>query len=389
MEADRINEAYNLSTNFYKELVDLQLSGFRLENSERDLLGTNSFGLLRLTLATTVLFQHSLVLSGNGHLVFFGYFKEADLGSTGVGGFFAVSGFLLAGSAQRLAAREFFIHRIFRLIPGLWFALVISAFVIVPVSTFFSPIDSDFTYFAGDNSSFFYVLRNAGLIVFQDSIGNVFENNPYPLAVNGSLWTLAPEFICYLSLLFLAIITRRKDFIQKVSLVFAIIAASIVWLVSENSVNPVLIAFVHPASGLGIAFATGSLLAFIVKELPYRPKPFFAIMLLGIWLMLGFSGPFAMISLAVIVVSLGLSLTNPAFSKIGRKTDISYGIYLFHFPAIQAVILCTTITWTSFASLTILPAVTLLIAAPLAWISWRFIENPSISFARGVAPRQP
>ena len=357
-------------------------SFFTLEPNEKTLLSVNSFGLLRLILAITVLFQHSLVLSGNGQLVYFGYFKGADLGSTGVAGFFAISGFLLAGSAQRLSSREFFIHRIFRLLPGLWFALVVSAFVLVPLASYFGSPDSEFKFFLGKESSLTYVLLNLVLVVFQDSIGTVFSTNPYPLAVNGSLWTLAPEFICYVSLLALAIFTRRRIVAQKFLLGIAIFLASIVWLMSESSTSQAVSMVVHPAAGLGIAFATGSLLSFLVNERPYRPSPVLVIPLLVVWLLLGLSGPLAIISLAVIVVSLGLSLTNSAVSSIGRKTDISYGIYLFHFPVIQVIILCAAIDWTPLTSLTLLPALVLVVASPLAWVSWKFIENPSIKFAR-------
>ena len=362
--------------------VRVNSSLFTLEPSEKTLLSVNSFGLLRLILAVTVLFQHSLVLSGNGQLVYFGYFKGADLGSTGVAGFFAISGFLLAGSAQRLSSRDFFIHRIFRLLPGLWFALVISAFVLVPLASYFGSPESEFKFFVGKESSLTYVLLNMVLVVFQDSIGSVFSANPFPLAVNGSLWTLAPEFVCYVSLLGLAIFTRRKVVAQKVLLAIAIVLASVVWLISERSTSQVVSMVVHPAAGLGIAFATGSLLSFLVNGRPYRPSPVLAIPLLVVWLLLGLSGPLAIISLAVIVVSLGLSLTNSATSRIGRKTDISYGIYLFHFPAIQVIILCTAIDWTPVTSLTLLPVLTLAIASPLAWVSWRVIERPSITFAK-------
>ena len=357
-------------------------SFFTLEPNEKTLLSVNSFGLLRLILAITVLFQHSLVLSGNGQLVYFGYFKGADLGSTGVAGFFAISGFLLAGSAQRLSSQEYFIHRVFRLLPGLWFALAVSAFALVPLASLFGSSDSEFKLFLGKESSVTYVLLNMGLVVFQDSIGSVFSTNPYPLAVNGSLWTLAPEFICYVSLLGLAFFTRRKVVAQKFLLGIAIALACFVWLMSENSTNQSVSTIIHPAAGLGIAFATGSLLSFLANERPYRPSPLFALSLLVVWLLLGLSGPLAIISLAFIVVSLGLSLTHSAISRIGRKTDISYGIYLFHFPAIQAIILCAAIDWTPAASLIVLPVFALVLATPLAWVSWRFVELPSIKFAR-------
>jgi peptidoglycan/LPS O-acetylase OafA/YrhL len=360
---------------------------FKLESSEKVLLATNSFGLLRLMLAISVLFQHSLVLTGFDQFSYFGFFGEVDFGSTGVWGFFAVSGFLLAGSAQRLGNREFFIHRLLRLLPGLWFALIISAFAIVPLASFLSKTRSEFSLFTGNDSSLSYVLLNLGLVVFQDSIGNVFGNNPFPLAVNGSLWTLAPEFICYIGLLSLAMITKRRASPQKASLLTVVIVASVAWWLTGNSVNPILTTIVQPALGLGIAFATGSFFAFIIKEHPYRPRPLITLPFLAFWLFLGLSGPIAIVCLALIVVSLGLSLTNASTSNIGRTTDISYGIYLFHFPAIQAIIFCTAINWTPTTALTLLPAMALFAAAPLAWVSWKFIEKPSISFARTFARR--
>ena len=359
----------------------------KLEANAEELLRINSFGILRLILAVTVLFQHSLALTGNEKFVYFGYFEEADLGSTGVAGFFAISGFLLAGSAQRLSSRKFLVYRIFRLMPGLWFALVVSAFVLVPLASSLGPRNPEFKFFLGDDSSLTYVLLNMWLVVFQDSIGNVFSTNPYPLAVNGSLWTLAPEFICYVTVLVLAILTRRKLVVQSLLLLLAIAMASIVWVLSENSSDALLSTVLHPAAGLGIAFATGSFLSFVLKKRPYRPSPMLALPLLGMWLLLGQSGPLATIALAFIVVCLGLSITKSTVSSIGRNTDISYGIYLFHFPVIQAIILCIAISWTPLASLTLLPAIALAIASPLAWVSWRFIEKPSIGFARTLIDR--
>jgi peptidoglycan/LPS O-acetylase OafA/YrhL len=161
-----------------------------------------------------------------------------------------------------------------------------------------------------------------------------------------------------------------------------VVAASIAWWLTDNSGNSIVNMIVHPALGLGIAFATGSLFAFLVKEHPYRPSPSLTLPLLGVWLFLGVSGPLAIISLALIVVALGLSLTNSTASNIGRKTDISYGIYLFHFPVIQAIVFCSGFNWTATSSLTLLPVTTLCLATPLAWFSWKFIEKPSIGLAR-------
>jgi peptidoglycan/LPS O-acetylase OafA/YrhL len=174
----------------------------------------NSFGLIRLGLAVVVVFHHTLVLTGHDALSFIGRSKNIDIGTIGVAGFFAISGFLLLGSSRRLSARKFLTHRFFRLFPGLWACLIVTAFILVPFANYFSKFESSMYFFKIENSSFSYVVFNSALLVLQDSIGTVFAQNPYPIAVNGSLWTLAPEFICYIGLLIVATLSRRNRKLQ-------------------------------------------------------------------------------------------------------------------------------------------------------------------------------
>jgi hypothetical protein len=96
----------------------------------------NSFGMIRLGLAVVVVFHHTLVLTGHDALSFIGRSKNIDIGTIGVAGFFAISGFLLLGSSRRLSARKFLTHRFFRLSqdyghvllsqPSFWFHLQIT-----------------------------------------------------------------------------------------------------------------------------------------------------------------------------------------------------------------------------------------------------------------------
>lgn len=351
----------------------------------RDLLKENSFGLMRLILALTVVFQHALALTAHEGKTHFGVLREADLGTVGVAGFFAVSGFLLMGSSNRLSSKDFLRHRIFRLLPGLWFSLFIVSFVIVPFAAFFSTNPVSFKFFQSNGSAIDFAISNSLLIVLQDSIGTVFGENPYPFAVNGALWTLAPEFICYVGLLLVAVSTKRRTKFQLPFLSLAIAAGSLLWLIAEFSTSRPIKDIVSPALILGIAFTTGAVIAQLLERYPRRPPMIPTLVALVVWITIGAGGPISVILLSVLVVSLGLAITKPSLANIGRKTDLSYGVYLFHFPIIQTVIATTAISWSLMLSITLLPAIAIAVASALAFASWKVIEKPAIDYSRAIS----
>jgi hypothetical protein len=68
-------------------------------------------------------------LGGFGHEPALG---DATIGRFAVGGFFAISGFLVTGSRLRLPAGAFGWRRFLRVFPGLWVCLLVTAFVLAP-----------------------------------------------------------------------------------------------------------------------------------------------------------------------------------------------------------------------------------------------------------------
>ena len=71
-------------------------------------------------------------------------------------------------------------------------AVSVTVFVVGPLFTVL-PLSS---YFA-DPTTWLYLVRSWFLITFAGTLPGVFETNPYPDAVNGSLWTLPVEACCY------------------------------------------------------------------------------------------------------------------------------------------------------------------------------------------------
>jgi len=147
----------------------------------------NNMGMVRYLLAFAVVVAHFNGLVGADiRFPFTSY--------TAVGGFFALSGFLIYGSYLRKRnLRAYIVSRMVRLLPAYFFIVLACAFGLVFVSSlsaqqyFTSP---EFWKYLGANLTFMNFL--------QPTLPGVFDGLESP-AVNGSLWTLKIEWMLYLS----------------------------------------------------------------------------------------------------------------------------------------------------------------------------------------------
>ena len=159
----------------------------------------NNFNLIRMLAATAVLVSHAwpLVL-GSGAIEPLEALTGYPLGTMAVFVFFALSGFFISASFDRAGTiTDFLAARGLRLFPGLFVSLIFVALIMAPFATSLSLSD----YLANFNTWQFF-LRNLTLAKPQYTLPGVFEANPYP-AVEGSIWTLVHEVMCY-GLVFLA-----------------------------------------------------------------------------------------------------------------------------------------------------------------------------------------
>jgi peptidoglycan/LPS O-acetylase OafA/YrhL len=121
--------------------------------------------------------------------------------------FFALSGFLVTGSALRLRVTSTFLaFRALRILPALAVEVTLSALVLGPIFTRL-PWSEYFT----DPQFFRYFANIIGWVTFY--LPGVFEvTNRVPI-VNGNLWTLPPEFDSYFitaALMGTALLYRRS-----------------------------------------------------------------------------------------------------------------------------------------------------------------------------------
>jgi peptidoglycan/LPS O-acetylase OafA/YrhL len=159
----------------------------------------NNFDIIRMALAILVIFSHSYPLATGSELREpFNILTrhQATGGHIAVDLFFIISGFLIAASYERSKTIWSYLKkRIYRIYPAFIVAMILSALIIVPASG---------GHVVGGSSP-------AGLLDFvahtlrltEFSYTGVFHGNPFPDVLNGSTWSIAFEFWCYIGVILL------------------------------------------------------------------------------------------------------------------------------------------------------------------------------------------
>ena len=157
---------------------------------------SNNFDALRLLAALTVVVAHAWPLTGVSPSPMLGGIKVFHLA---VFVFFAISGYLITTSWQRAPrVRRFLAARVLRIFPALILVVVLTVLVIGPVATTL-PLGEYFT----SPQTWGYLVTVTLAAAYQ--LPGVFDQNPLDV-VNGSLWTLGPEFACYLLVLTIGLV---------------------------------------------------------------------------------------------------------------------------------------------------------------------------------------
>ena len=356
----------------------------------------NNFGFTRLSLAVSVMISHFYILQGKAEFVTLGSTGfSVDLGTISVGGFFAISGHLLTKSANRQTARMYMLNRFLRIFPAYWLHLVI-------VITSLYILDSSIPNSIISNHEIprikllTYIFNNFALWQSGNDIQGLFPNNFYPYLVNASLWSLFPEFICYI-LLILSIKICVHFNVYPHIILFAIIGVSVVLGIA------ILFTGEFPLFGGAFfegktiealrvvnalqSFAVGSLLAVYPKILvTLRMKNLSLVFLLGMFMLATlFSAYFLIGSIYFSIIIVLLGSGSQKFKILGwfDKFDLSFGVYLYHAPILQVLISLSIFGVISISSIQMF----LLLASitfSMGMFSWVLIEKPSKNLAKKI-----
>ena len=347
------------------------IRSYRSLPSAADILNRNNgegpgFNALRLILSLTILAAHSGWVAGADTSEDWTGFHGIFLLSL-VPAFFALSGFLVTGSAVRTGAvRPFIALRAIRIVPALFVEITLSALVLGPLLTSWALRD----YFS-DIRFWEYFGNVVGRIRFE--LPGVFEGNPVAGVVNQNLWTLKPEFYCYIvmaGMIAVGLLGRRRLFaiLSLATVLGATVAAFATGFgMSGGNYHWTVVVFYFLVGCLYFqwrdhlkihwALFVFSLLASVALMAAPREYAFFV--------------PF-FLTYCVIYVGL-LPLHLPARIK---KLDVSYGIYLYGFPIQQAIISQTDLF---HANGPLLFAISAPIVVLFALFSWLWIEKPFLA----------
>src|ERR1700722_14294226 len=156
----------------------------------------NALNAWRLALATGVILWHSWPLAGRQ--VSFAPAHQI-LRDVWVDGFFAISGFLITWSWFRHPRlRDYFAARGLRILPGLWICLIITAFVIAPISVAIQ--GGSAVKLLLSRATVQYVFENSAVLLIKQDIGGTPRGVPVPGIWDGPVWTLSWEVLCYIAI---------------------------------------------------------------------------------------------------------------------------------------------------------------------------------------------
>lgn len=325
----------------------------------------NNFNLIRMLAATGVLISHAYPLSlGHGTVEpLQPFLKGLSLGGLSVLVFFSISGFFITRSfAGKSSLSSFFIARALRLFPALVVVLAVTVIVAAALTT------ASMAVYWGAVPD--YYLRSLTMFFIKHELPGVFETNPYGGAINGSLWTLKYEVLCYMGVVICGLLG-----ILGRSTLFGL------WLAGFGLAYGVtMVVDVHPLiagfMSLGLPFAIGMSFWVYRDRIPLSPN---LVVLVGLVAALSWLTPIFIPVFTLAVCYTVFVLGYARFSLLAFYKglgDYSYGMYVYAFPIQQFV------AWSGVESPLWNMAISLPLTLLCAVLSWHLVEAQALKWKR-------
>lgn len=279
--------------------------------------------------------------------------------------FFALSGYLVSGSIQRLRLHQFAMARILRIVPALAFetflvALVMGAvFTTLPLGDYFS-----------SHEFFAYFLNIVGYIHY--TLPGVFDGR----TMNAQLWTIPAELYCYVALMLAALVglTGRRT-------LFALVVATAALVMTFHAFSGETLNPYAPLGGRVLVFSfLAGVLIFLFKDRLPHTFLLFVFCAIGGAILLTFPQSSYLAAFPIAYTTVYLGVLRPPKIPFG---DLSYGVYLFHFP----IIMMFYQSWGDATPWPLYVAVTLPLAIFCAAVSWFLVEKPILDRKSSIIAR--
>jgi peptidoglycan/LPS O-acetylase OafA/YrhL len=288
----------------------------------------------------------------------------------GVDGFFAISGFLIASSWLRdPRLRDYLVARALRILPGLYVCLVVIAFVLAPLSVAIQGGSPAKLLLSSEPLT--YVLKNATLVsVLQRGIDGTPRGVPEAGIWDNALWSLIWEVMCYFAVALLGIVgLAHRRWISPAIFALALVGSALLpplefpgdWSIPQCIARA------------AITFSAGAIMYQWKDVIPARWWLVAAsVIIVLVSSLLANYRTVAAIPLAYAIIVSGSLIHH---KRLSLRTDLSYGMYIYSYPAQQLLAVCGLAGINTSAFFVLGVTATL----PLAALSWFLVEKPALS----------
>lgn len=303
-----------------------------------DELKTNSYNeystnvnFVKFLAAVMVIISHAFPLSAG--ILGRDWFAVLSNGQCTMGGiavdiFFFYSGLLITRSLEKNSmARQYFVNRIIRIMPPLLITVLVSAFVLGPLVTTL-PLKEYFT----EAGTYRYLLN--GCFVLTHDLPGVFVNNAYLPTVNGSLWTLPVEVLCYIACYFLFRWKMNQKLPMKILSVLSVFLVIVVRILSAHMQLGIISSTLLPV----LLFFAG--IVYYVFRDDIKMDWRYAVIAAAVIIVSGLTGTLMLgiyFAFPYLLAYVGFGCKKVS-EKLGNLGKISYGMYLCGFPIQQCIV---------------------------------------------------
>ena len=232
----------------------------------------------------------------------------------------------------------------------------------------------DITSFLSSTQTWGLFVNYASALATRHDLPGVFVHNPFPYAVNGSLWTIKYEIAMY----GLLVICGMSGLLSQRRIPLVAAAAIVAFFGVNTSMQGDYILSWSDFWQFGIIFFLGAAFNYIP---PHRRLWTVPPLLAGLML--------SSVSSTVPLIHCGVFLWLPCLifllayclplKRIHLRHDLSYGIYVYAFPVQQAA---TQISLAHGVPKSVCMATSLAVVLLLALWSWVCIERPAIAWGQ-------
>lgn len=329
----------------------------------------NRFDALRLFFASAVAVYHLLLLAAldpGGKIV--GILSRAA--EISVEGFFVISGALVYRSLVRSKSlRNYAEKRARRILPAYVAAIAVPGLAALVIALTTQSGAAAFEQILR------YFLANAAFANFlQPSLPGLFAGNPVT-EVNGALWTIKIEVAFYALLPVLALALAGLARWRWAALVVLYLSGEawrfgFEWYAAEAGA-PLFTRLSYQLPGQMAFFAAGIALALLWEKAKAKPLHFAAagapLFLLSLWPPLE-----ALRAAGLMGLIAGAAFSPGPPLNAARWGDLSYGVYICHFPIIQSFVALGLFGVSPALGAAVSAAAIIAIAVAM----WRFVEAP-------------